>query len=45
MLWEGYPDEDGTWKVYDNLKGTDDELLQAFHGRYPKAMKDRRVNA
>ena len=44
VLWEGYPDEDGTWEVYDNLKGTADELLQAFHRRYPKAVKDKRLN-
>ena len=45
MLWEGYPDEDGTWEVYENLKGTADELLQAFNRRYPKAMKDRQLSA
>ena len=44
FLWEVYPDEDGTSEVYDNLKGTADELLQAFHRRYPKAVKDRRLN-
>ena len=45
VLWEGYPDEDGTWEVYNNLKGTADELLQAFHRRYPKAVKDMRISA
>ena len=45
VLWEGYPDKDGTWEAYDNLKGAADELLQAFHRRYPKAVKDRRLNA
>ena len=44
VLWEGYPDKDGTWEVYDNLKGTTDELLHAFHRRYPKSVKDRRVS-
>ena len=45
VLWKGYPDKDGTWEVYDNLKGIADELLQAFHRRYPKAVKDRRISA
>ena len=45
VLWEGYPEEDGTWEVYDNLKGTADELLQGFHRRYPKAVKDMRMSA
>ena len=27
VLWEGYSDEDRTWEVYDNLKGTANEIL------------------
>ena len=45
VLWKGYPDKDGIWEVYDKLKGTDDELLQAFHRKYPKAIKDRQLSA
>ena len=30
VLWEGYPDEEGTWETYDKLKGTAEEALQEF---------------
>ena len=32
-LWEGYPDEEGTWETYDKLKGSAAEALQEFRGR------------
>ena len=37
VLWEGYPDEEGTWKTYDKLKGIADEALQEFRSRNPNA--------
>src|SRR5258706_10653557 len=45
VLWEGYPDEDGTWEVYDNLKGTANEILQNFHNKYPHAARDARIGS
>ena len=37
VLWEGYPDEEGTWETYDKLKGTAEEALQAFRAKNPNA--------
>ena len=37
VLWEGYPDEEGTWETYDKLKGTAEEALQEFQDRNPIA--------
>ena len=37
VLWEGYPDEEGTWETYDKLKGTAEEALQEFRVRNPNA--------
>ena len=44
VLWEEYPNENGTWEVYDNLKGTADKLLQDFHRRNFKVIKDMRIS-
>ena len=33
VLWEGYPDEEGTWEKYDKLKGTAEEALQEFRAK------------
>ena len=33
ILWEGYPDEEGTWDTYDKLKGTAEEALQEFRAK------------
>ena len=27
VLWEGYPDEEGTWEKYENIKGVAEEAL------------------
>ena len=45
MLWKGYLNKDGTLNIYDNFKGTADELLQEFHRRYSKAVKDMEISA
>ena len=37
VLWEGYPDEEGTWETYDKLKGTAEEALQEFRAKNPNA--------
>ena len=37
VLWQSYPDEEGTWETYDKLKGTAEEGLQEFRGRNPNA--------
>ena len=37
ILWEGYPDEEGTWEIYDTLKGTAEEALQEFRAKNPNA--------
>lgn len=29
--WEGYPDEGGTWKAYENLGGIAEGSLQDFY--------------
>ena len=33
VLWEGYPNEEGTWETYDKLQGTAEEALQEFRSR------------
>ena len=43
VLWEGYPDEDGTWEIYENLEATAEGSLRDFHTKYPAALKDARV--
>ena len=37
VLWEGYPDEEGTWETYDKVKGRAEEALQEFQGKNPNA--------
>ena len=37
VLWESYPDEEGTWETHDKLKGTAEEDLQEFRSRNPNA--------
>ena len=37
VLWEGYPNEEGTWETYDKLKGTKEEALQEFTAKNPNA--------
>ena len=37
VLWEGYPNEEGTWETYYKLKGTAEEALREFRGRNPNA--------
>ena len=37
VLWEGYPDDEGTWETYNKLKGTAEEALQEFRAKNPNA--------
>ena len=37
VIWEGYPDEEGTRETYDKLKGTAEEALQQFRAENPNA--------
>ena len=37
VLWEGYPDEEGTWETYEKLKGIAEETLQEFRVKNPNA--------
>ena len=37
VLWEGYPDEEGTWETYDKLKGTVEEAIQELRASNPNA--------
>ena len=39
VLWEGCPDEEGTWETYDKLRGTAEEALQEFRAKNPNADK------
>jgi hypothetical protein len=41
VLWEGYPDEDGTWEPFENI--FDQEMLFQFHRQYPDMIRDERI--
>ena len=37
VLWEGYPNEEGTWETYDKLKRIAEGALQEFRAKNPNA--------
>ena len=37
VLWEGYPDEEGTWEKYENIQGTAEEALAEYRAKNPNA--------
>ena len=37
VLWEGCPNQQGTWEIYYKWKGTAEEALQEFRAKIPNA--------
>jgi len=35
VLWEGYPNKDATWELWEHIQGTAEEVLAEFYYKYP----------